>query len=60
MLQNVSLEVSNSTNVKADKAPQAPLGYSTPKLVNLGKAHTLVQGSDLYKMFVDANRNYRD
>jgi hypothetical protein len=43
---------------KGEKATQT---YTTPELVVLGQALELVQGSDLYKMTIDANRQgYHD
>jgi hypothetical protein len=44
------LPANPNDSTKTDKAGQRiPTAYSTPRLVDLGKAHYLVQGSDLYK-----------
>ena len=59
MFQELSNEAV-SQNRTADKASQEPKAYSTPKLVEIGQAHTLVQGTDLYKDFVDPDGNYHD
>ncbi len=51
----------DATESKAIKScPLATQAYAAPKLVELGQAYTLVQGTDLYKDFQESNRNFRD
>jgi len=49
-------------DAKAEKSGlQISRAYSTPRLVVLGQAYNLVQGSDLYKMIIDPDRRgYHD
>ncbi|HVS37260.1 MAG TPA: hypothetical protein VMS17_16990 [Gemmataceae bacterium] len=61
MLKNEMREVGKleSAEVKASETA-APRAYATPRLVVLGRAFKLVQGSDLYKDFQDPNGFFRD
>jgi hypothetical protein len=58
MLKNETLKA-GIQSTKTEKTEAPALVYSTPLLVNLGQASTLVQGTYITHNFVDANGWYR-
>ncbi len=60
MKRNLSHTPEQTDTKASGSLPEAAPAYSAPHLVVLGRAHTLVQGTDLYKNTQDANRNFRD